>query len=235
MKKQPVIKNQDSHRTVLWAWERPEDLRFIDKASTGVAFLAQTLVLYDDRVVRIPRRQPLNVSDGTYLIAVSRIETNKTGNTPELSSHQRHELVAQIKKSLELPDVKAIQLDFDVTTSERKFYRQLILELRREIPKDFPLTITALGSWCIDDRWFGDLPIDEAVPMVFDMGKDDRLIRSYLAKGLDWKEPLCRGSYGLSVDQNIDAALRKDRRVFYFNSRPWKRSALESLEDNKQL
>lgn len=233
MENHPSVKKHDSHRKILWAWERPEDLRFIDKTTTGVAFLAQTLILYGDKIASNPRRQPLQISDGTYLIAVTRIETIKTGNRPELSARQRREILELLMKTLALPNIKAIQLDFDVTTSERKFYRQIILELRRKLPKDFPFTITALGSWCLDDRWFGDLPIDEAIPMMFDMGKDDRLIRSFLAKDLDWKEPLCRGSYGLSVGERIDAKLAKDRRIFYFNSKPWTRSAFESLEDNK--
>src|SRR5438309_12019664 len=33
----------DLPNVVLWAWERPEDLRFIDPQRTGVAFLAATV------------------------------------------------------------------------------------------------------------------------------------------------------------------------------------------------
>ena len=62
---------------ILWAWERPEDLRFLETDKFGVAFLAQTLTLQNDKVIFRPRRQPLEVADGTYLIAVTRIETIK--------------------------------------------------------------------------------------------------------------------------------------------------------------
>jgi hypothetical protein len=41
---------------ILWAWERPEDLRFLDAEKFGVAFLAQTLILQNDEVVFRPRR-----------------------------------------------------------------------------------------------------------------------------------------------------------------------------------
>ncbi len=46
---------------ILWAWERPEDLRFIDTNKFGVAFLAQTLLLENDKVVFQPRRQVLKL------------------------------------------------------------------------------------------------------------------------------------------------------------------------------
>ena len=47
---------------VLWAWERPEDLRGLDSKRFAVAFLAQTLVLKGDDVILNPRQQPLQVS-----------------------------------------------------------------------------------------------------------------------------------------------------------------------------
>src|SRR5436190_5223052 len=64
---------------IVWAWERPEDLRFLDPGRFGVAFLAQTIFLENDRVIPKPRRQPLEMPPGTYVIAVTRIETNKDG------------------------------------------------------------------------------------------------------------------------------------------------------------
>ncbi|HET7286883.1 MAG TPA: hypothetical protein VFI71_05410, partial [Pyrinomonadaceae bacterium] len=54
---------------VLWAWERPEDLEFLDPQQFAVAFLAQTLTLKNDDVVFSPRRQPLKVSPAVKLIA----------------------------------------------------------------------------------------------------------------------------------------------------------------------
>src|SRR5437870_8841 len=62
---------------VLWAWERPEDLRSLDTKRFAVAFLAQTLMLKDDEVIFNPRHQPLQVSPNTKLMAVTRIESQK--------------------------------------------------------------------------------------------------------------------------------------------------------------
>src|ERR1039458_2560605 len=44
---------------VLWAWERPEDLRFLNPKLTGVAFLAGTVRLGPDGLSFPPRLQPL--------------------------------------------------------------------------------------------------------------------------------------------------------------------------------
>jgi hypothetical protein len=224
--------NNEMPRKILWAWERPEDLRFLDAGKFGVAFLAQTLTLTRDEVVFRPRRQPLEVPDNTYMIAVTRIETLKENTkSAALSADQRKKIVNLIKKTLDLPNVKAIQTDFDVRSSERNFYRALVNDLKMELPEKTPLTVTSLASWCVGDSWFNDFPIDEAVPMAFEMGADAERIRDFLAKGNDWNEPLCRGSYGISIDDpllNVD--FKPNRRFYYFKSKAWEKSDLERLK-----
>jgi hypothetical protein len=216
---------------ILWAWERPEDLRFLDPEEFGVAFLAQTLTLKGPDVVRVQRRQPLEVNPEVYLIAVTRIETAKTAERrAELSTEQRNQTSIFVKKTLELPNVKAIQIDFDAAVSERGFYRELIADIRREIPEDTPLTMTALASWCIGDPWFSDLPVDEAVPMAFVMGSDSRRVRSFLAEGNDWREPLCRKSYGVSLEEPLGIDFKPGRRIFYFKSNAWDRSDIDRIK-----
>lgn len=222
--------NGEMPSKILWAWERAEDLRFIDSDKFGIAFLAQTLVLQQDEVVFRPRRQPLEVSPETYLIAVTRIETMKeAAKRPTLSDEQKKKVVSLIKKALELPNVKAIQIDFDVVVSERDFYRNLVCELKKELPENTPLTITALASWCVGDTWFSDFPIDEAVPMAFVMGADSEKIRDFLAKENDWREPLCRGSYGISIDEPLNVKFKANRRFYYFNNKAWGKNDLEKI------
>ena len=216
---------------ILWAWERAEDLRFLDSEKFGVAFLAQTLVLQQNEVVFRPRRQPLEVLPETYLIAVTRIETMKeAGKRPTLSDEQKKKIVSFVKKTLELPNVKAIQIDFDVVVSERSFYRNLINDVKKELPENTPLTITALASWCVGDSWFNDFPIDEAVPMAFVMGADSEKIRDFLAKENDWREPLCRGSYGISIDEPLNVKFKPNRRFYYFKSTAWEKTDLERIK-----
>lgn len=225
-------KLKDFPPVILWAWERPENLQFIDSKKIGVAFLAQTLILQNDEVIFEPRRQNLNVSDKTFLIAVTRIETSKKpSQTPTLSDAQRNEIIDYIKKTIKLPRLRAIQIDFDAITSERNFYRDLLNELRPQLPKDFSLTITALASWCASDNWLKDLPVDEAVPMAFEMGADNKQIRDFLSSGNDWNEPLCRGSYGIALDEPLKTDFKPNRRFYVFNNRAWQADDLKYLPD----
>ena len=213
---------------ILWAWERAEDLRFLDPKEFGVAFLAQTIILEKDIVAPKPRRQPLEVAPGTYMIAVTRIETDKNEiKRPSYAPEMVSKVVTLIKNTLDLPDVKGLQIDFDAVVSERDFYRRLVVELRRTLDQQadrnvrVPLTMTSLASWCTGDAWFNDFPVDEAVPMVFQMGADSDKIKTYLRNGNDWQEPLCRGSYGLSIDDPPLQNLKPGRRTYYFSISDW--------------
>lgn len=222
--------NNEMPPKILWAWERAEDLRFLDANEFGVAFFAQALILQTNEVIFRPRRQPLEVSPETYLIAVTRIETVKEHNRrPALSEEQKKRVVSLIEKTLQLPRVRAVQIDFDAARSEREFYRKLVNDLRSKLPDETPLTITSLASWCVGDAWFNDFPIDEAVPMAFQMGADDERIRSFLANGNDWNEPLCRASYGISIDEPLKINFKSNRRFYYFNQKAWKKSDLEQI------
>ena len=216
---------------IVWAWERSEDLEFLDSSEFGVAFLAQTLILRGDNVIFKPRRQPLRVRPQTKLIAVTRIESQKTTGLPTaLSETQQEQLIQLVLKTLELENVSAVQIDFDVAVSERVFYRGLLGQLRNKLPDSVPLSMTALASFCIGDRWLADLPIDEAVPMIFRMGADNRTIKSFLSRGNDFYEPLCRQSYGVAVDEPVDVKFDRSRRQYIFNVRAWTKNDVLIVE-----
>jgi len=220
---------------ILWAWERPEDLEFLDARRYAVAFLAQTLTLKGEDVVFSPRHQPLRVSPDIELIAVTRVESQKTtGQRAALTPAQREHLVTLILKTLELNRVSAIQVDFDAASSERDFYRALLRDLRAKLPDDVPLSITALASFCVGDRWLNDLPVDEAVPMIFRMGADDRSIRTLLSAGNDFGEPLCRRSYGIALNEPLEMKFEKSRRLYVFNDRSWTEKDVASLPQRIQ-
>jgi hypothetical protein len=213
-----------------WAWERPEDLRFLLPNQAGVAFLAKTISLGSAPanssadsslafVVR-PRLQPLRVTPGTQLIAVVRIENPSTPRTsfslqqnlsvahsfPTYSDAQRALLAKEIADLQSTPGVSAIQIDFDAPASAHAFYASLLQDVRRKLPPSMPLSITALASWCIGDPWLTQLPagtIDEAVPMLFRMGPDAADVARFLRSKNDFPVAACRGSLGLSTDEPL--------------------------------
>jgi hypothetical protein len=219
-------------RVVLWAWERPVDLRFINPLETGVAFLARTIRLSATEVVVRPRLQPLDLPEGTNVIAVARVESDQRVK-PDLSTQQADELAAAIAEMARLPNVSTIQIDFDATRSERTFYHDVILAVRGRLPASVALSITALASWCSDDDWISDLPIDEAVPMLFRMGPDGRQIRNRVESGEEFPARPCRSSYGISTDEpltNLSAA----KRLYVFNPDAWTESSVRAITDSRK-
>lgn len=205
--------------TILWAWERPEKLDYIDQQKTTVAFLAKTIYLRADRVVSRPRLQALALPAGMPVIAVARIETER-GGTSTLSPQQMEDTVREIAELGKLTNVVMVQVDFDATVSERSFYRSLLNELRTKLPESTLLSITALASWCQGDNWLDDLPIDEAVPMLFRMGAEGNQFRSQLAAGETFRAKACRASVGISTDEPPPELLPVQR-VYVFNPESW--------------
>jgi hypothetical protein len=244
---------------VFWAWERPEDLRFVDPHKQGVAFLARTIELRSlapgenevtsPGVVLKPRLQPLALPAGASLMAVVRIETSndlwhrprrqiQSGSDPAKPPYtetQRHLVATMATDAARLSGVKALQIDFDASQSERAFYAALLEDMRRRLPRGMPLSITALASWCIGDHWLDRLSpgtVDEAVPMLFRMGPDGESIASYLKSGNEFRSPLCRASLGVSTDESLSQALLsgsigqdsvgwRSRRLYVFSPRAW--------------
>ena len=209
-------------KLMLWAWERPEDLRGLDPAKVGVAYLCQTLTIRAERLERSPRLQPLRVPERTVLMAVTRIEAAR-GAALVPSPFLRDQIVEAVLHELR-PGVKGIQLDFDAKLSERPFYTELLKELRLRMDPTMPLSMTALASWALFDDWIRDLPVDEAIPMCFDMGADANLVHRRLAAHYDFRDPLARRSTGVGLQEPphwIPGNLFSPRRVYVFSHLPW--------------
>lgn len=205
----------------LWAWERPDDLRRLPRG-VGVAFLAQTITIASRTYVIARRRQPLLVDDGTPMIAVTRIEA--PGETAGVD-------VAGVARAIadraRLPMVTGVQIDFDARASQRPLYRRLLHEVRATLPKGMPLSITALIPWCLDDNWLDELPVDEAVPMLFRMGPAVSSYRRALSTPRAAR--FCRGAVGVSLDEAAIADTA-GRRVYLFNPRAWTAASIAAAQ-----
>jgi len=191
----------------LWAWERPENLEFLDPHAAGVAFLARTVCLRGGAVSVRPRRNPLRYPPGAVLMAVVRVEPQDSSLPPVETTS------AAIAEAAASPGVRALQVDFDATLSQRPFYRDLLADLRGRLPRTMPLSMTALTSWCESDGWIAGLPVVEAVPMLFRMGPGERPARSF-------RPALCQSSAGVSTDEPLRQP-PSAARLYLFNPRPW--------------
>ena len=202
-------------RVMLWAWERPEDLRFVKPGAAGIAFLARTVWLDGDNVSARPRLQPLRDTPGTPLMAVVRLESAGRGLPP------REPVIREITDAARVPGIRALQIDFDARQSERAWYAALLGDLRKTLPPSLPLTITALESWCDQDGWIRNLPVADASPMLFRMGAGERVPN-------DFSVPLCRSSIGIGTDE-MPVRVPRGRRLYFFYPRAWNRQAYEAV------
>lgn len=214
-------------RVMLWAWERPEDLRFLAQSAPaqrpGVAFLSRTVHLAGGEVREELRRQRLLVPEGTYLVAVVRVEGARRYPSAAHSVEQRGRVVAAARAAASLPDVRAVQIDYDSVPSERAFHRALLASVRAALPPATGLSMTALASWCAFDRWIDEpaLPVQYTVPMLFTMGaRGTREIADFVAREHDLASARCSTDVGYAVHEPV-IALRAARRVWLFNPAPW--------------
>ena len=201
---------------MLWAWETPEDFTTLDPTKTGIAFLSRELLLGHTVQIR-PRRQPLRLAGGTWMMAVVRVET-----APDFVSNANiiAETARDIAAVIQQPNIRAIQIDFDATVSQRAFYADVMRQLRAQVPPAMPLSITALVSWCGNSSWLHSLPIDEAVPMFFRMG-GAATSRAIIPKNAtQLYEPICSGSVGISADETWPSIHNRER-VYVFLPGSW--------------
>ncbi len=211
----------DLPRLMVWAWERPEDLRGLPDGA-GVAFLAATYQLGGASFDRALRHQPLRVDAGTPLVAVVRIETD-AAQPLTFDVKNIRTLAADIAARQHQPGVRTLQIDFDATLSERPFYRELLGVVRAELG-DTPLSMTALASWCMDDNWIADLPVDEIVPMLFRLGPVNVPFAEAGARNR-FRGAGCAAAVGVSTDEPTPP-LAGRRRVYVFHPRSWTSDAL---------
>jgi hypothetical protein len=174
--------------------------------------------------------QPLKPPEGAWLMAVVRIEARAPLT---FSDQQVADLAARIARVAAAPGVRAVQVDFDATTSERDFYARLLQQLRPRLPQGVPLSMTALASWCTAGDWVSTLPVDEAVPMLFRLGVSTTETAAYFRTHESFRAPICSTSVGVSTDERLHDP-PPAARTYIFSPRPWTeesvRAALQQVD-----
>jgi hypothetical protein len=203
---------------VLWAWDRDDDLRFVDPTDTGVAILAATLTLRGEGVVLTPRHNPLALPAGIRRVAVAHVETDRA-EPPALNAAQLRRFVDMLVAVNDEVAHSVLQVDYEAVASQRTFFIDAIAALRQRLP-GAAISVTALASWCFNESWTWRLDADEIVPMLFRMGYDGRRVRANLQNGGDFRGPDCRSAFGVATDE-LPGALPPGRRVYAFSPRRW--------------
>lgn len=212
-------------KDILWAWERPEDLRWLPP-EVGVAYVASSVSLFDDHVDVLARANPMKVRPDTKLIPVVHVDASWR-HPPTLSTQQRDTIVSQVVRTAEASGATVVQLDFEVRRSQQPFLLSVVSEIRKQLPPDRALSVTALASWCAGDYWLDAMPADEIVPMVFRMARDDGAVRKIIAEQGKLPGKRCHTAVGFATDE-VMPPMQVGRR-YYFSPLPWTRETWDKV------
>jgi hypothetical protein len=213
--------------TVLWAWERPEDLRFAGR-DVEVAVQSGFVVLSGAGVYARGRRFPLLMfgRPATAMVHIQIDHHRPLAWNPEQRS-ETTQAVLHLARSI---GAKRLQLDFEVRKSERPVLLEVLSDLRREMPKNEVLSMTALASWCETEAWLDQSPADEIVPMLFRMGPGGQVLKAKLEAGGDFANPRCRTALAVSADAPLSRA-PAGRRIYLFSPRSWTARDYEAIRE----
>ncbi len=202
---------------ILWAWERPEDVRFAG-ARAEVAVQTGFVELSGNGLQARGRRFPLKAAapPSTAVVHVQ-IDHERPLEWTERLRARTSAAILHYATTIRAPRV---QLDFEVRASEREVLLDVLADLRRGLPAGTSLSMTALASWCDTEGWLERAPADEIVPMLFRMTEGGEALRKRLAAGGDFRNPRCRAALGIATDTPI-ARAPPGRRVYLFNPRSW--------------
>ncbi len=212
-------------RLILWAWERPEDLRFA--GDSEIALQTSFLELTGDTLRARGRYFPLQSArpPETVVVHIQIDHSQQLNWTPAL----RAQVAAAVRHYATIVPATRVQIDFEVRKSERQILLDVLQDARAALPSRIRLSMTALASWCMFDDWLGDAPVDEIVPMLFRMQKDGPSIIKWLADGKDFRNPRCRAALAISSDSPIPRA-PPGRRVYLFNPRSWTAASYQQAQ-----
>lgn len=192
-----------------------------------MALLILTISFKKSQIIYYARQHPLNVPPKTYLTAVVHI-----GDPPKnvaLSPTVARLWALKIKDAYLRGSYKELQIDFDAVPSQQLFYRQLLMMLRKELGEQAIISITALASWCTNDRWIlkANLPINYVVPMFFSLDNNP-MRRSRFIKAFDSHHlaPYCQGPIGLTTGKDWDVPIISTQPIYIYNTGSWTRNAL---------
>lgn len=183
--------------TMVWAWDRSEDLSWVDPATTGVAVLAGRVVVHTDRFETLPRHGRLRLPSSVLRVTTVRVEDDSHVRL----TAARVNAVAEAVLGLfaRHPSVE-LQIDFDAVVSERSAYKLLLVRLRERLPLTVQLSITGLASWCLGDPWVRSLSVD-VVPQFYRMGADTQRLRATLDEETVPSSSRCQAGVALALDE----------------------------------
>jgi len=220
-------------RLVLWSWQHDDDLRLLRDTKIGVAYYAGTIILGRDVATFKKRPNRLLLAESTPRFPVFRMENAHHGDISKKAFDEASDIIATYCST---KNADAVQIDFDAELSDRDPYLAFLHELKRKLPAKTSLSVTALSSWCLDDKWLQKAPVDETVAMMFAMGKGKREVFDALKRERLDSGASCAQSVGISISEHgNNERLRKEgcmgtgQRVYAFSPLGWTKQRYEEV------
>ncbi len=212
---------------ILWAWERPEDLRWLPH-NIGVAYVASSIMLRKDKALIRRRTAPLLLAQATAVVPVLHVDVS--WRHPPVKSQQQIDTITQeLLRVARSANRNVVQLDFEVGRSQRAFLADTIAAVRAQLDPRIALSSTALASWCLDDYWLQEIAADEVIPMVFRMGREQHALRKRIVQQRGFTQQRCRSAIGFSSDEPIMTV--NTGRHYYFSPKSWTAASWQAMRD----
>lgn len=188
----------DTPREFWWYWDRPAEQLPAPAPGVGAAVLVTHVIFSGQGYTLQPRRSALRLPFGVATMPVIHVEVDPA-RPFAANAVQNDGLRAAVLDAVRRGSSSWVQLDFEARRSQREFWRSVVQKIKADLPSGVKLSVTALASWCYGDRWMGDAPVDEIVPMYFRLkqARQDYIVRS--AAGVS--EPRCATAYGVADDE----------------------------------
>ena len=215
---------------MLWAWERPEDLRWLP-TDIGVAYVASSIQLRGEQALIRRRTAPLLLTPGTAVVPVLHVDVS--WHFPPTKSRQQIDTITQeLVRVAGAGNRNVAQLDFEVGRSQRAFLASTIAAVRARLDPRIALSSTALASWCLDDYWLQESGADEVIPMVCRLGREQHALRRRIAQQHGFTQARCRAAIGFASDEPILAVTTG--RHYYFSPRPWTAASWQAVREARR-
>ncbi|UXI70101.1 hypothetical protein [Tahibacter amnicola] len=221
----------------VWAWDRPEDLRWLPP-DVGVAWFAGQFDARGEAFRFTGRRAVLRIRPETKRMPVLHIEAFDRRYPPVLDDAAVARWSDALFEAIRRLDAPVVQIDFEARSGQQRFYRDVLAALRGRLPAAQRISATALASWCGDAAWVDGLPVDELVPMYFRMGAAERGLWQRRMRQSDSLPRACRKAAGIATDEwtRHGSAFGPDpmgafagRVLYLFSPRSWQPDGLRQL------
>lgn len=216
-----VFSFQKNNKIYLYSWERFDDLSFLENSPLNdevtIIPLAGEINIYEDSFYKNYRMHQIIIPDSVESFPIIRINNFASAEIFLEHFNEIEDFILSICSGHD-----HCQLDFDARESEYNNYINLINNIKNKLPKT-EISITAPASWCYPKSWINNLPISYAVPMIYRLGKDEKIIKDGDVSPLFLSNPLCSNNIALSNDE-LDFNFKKyteNKNIYLFNSEHW--------------